>query len=137
MSSFTLMNGQSIWVERVTWGSGWWSDGVYHTGEEVITYEVLTDNFVEPMDGEEVQASAAGYSTSDVRLLLTDHVLNTYRENQDNAAHADKIHLRDPESGKKSTPWVVWDTESWDADDGFTMLTSGNNYILVREDRLK
>ncbi|AUR91496.1 head-closure protein [Vibrio phage 1.161.O._10N.261.48.C5] len=138
MSNFTLMNGQSIWVERVTSGSGYWDSGVYHNGEEVITYDQLQGNFVEPMSKDELEILPEGLSSKSARWLLTDHVLNVASESPDDASYPDKVYLSDPEVGKKKTAWVVFDRETWDEEENFEMLdTDSYDYVIVREDKLK
>ncbi|QZI90007.1 hypothetical protein MYOV057v1_p0092 [Vibrio phage 184E37.1] len=136
--SFTLLSGQTIWVERKTTWGGYWLDGTYHFGEEVITYETLDKCFVEPVSGEETEILPEGLSSKSARWLLTDHVLNVASENPDDANYPDKVYLSDPEVGKKKTAWVVFDRETWDEEENFEMLdTDSYDYVIVREDKLK
>ena len=138
MSNYTLLSGQTIWVERKTTGSGYWDSGVYHVGDEVITYEAKTGNFIEPMSKDEMEILPEGLSSKSARWLLTDHVLNVASESPDDANYPDKIYLSDPEVGKKKTAWVVFDREVWDEEENFEMLdTDSYDYVIVREDRLK
>ncbi len=138
MSSFTMLQGQTIWVERKTTGGGYWLDGVYHRSDEVITYEQLQGNFIEPMDKDELEILPEGLSSKSARWLLTDHVLNVASESPDDANYPDKVYLSDPEVGKKKTAWVVFDREVWDEEEDFEMLdTDSYDYVIVREDKLK
>jgi len=138
MSNYTLLSGQTVYKEVLTTGDGYWRDGVYFKGETLPTYTTLDKCFVEPMAKEELQVLPEGYSTRDVRWLLTDHVLNVASESPDDANYPDKVYLSDPEVGKKKTAWVVFDREVWDEEENFEMLdTDSYDYVIVREDRLK
>ena len=135
--SYEILKGDTVWVERKGTGDGYWVDGTYFAGGEVVTYEERSNNFVEPFAPEEVEILPEGYSVNSSKWLLTGHVFNTYNESLDNATYADKVYLSDPTIGRKQTAWVVFDVEDWGGDSGLELLDDAMSYILIREDRLK
>jgi hypothetical protein len=133
MNNFTILKGQTIYKQGVSKGEGYWKDGVYYQGEDTPIYEPLSNVFVEPYEREDSDILPEGISTNDARWILCDHVLSSYRENADNASMADRIFLRDPEVGKKATPYIIFDIETWGGDEGMELLSDGFNYVAVKE----
>ena len=135
--AFTMLSGQTVYREKVAQGEGYWLDGVYYQGEDVVNYEPLSGVFVEPFDREEAELLPTGIKTSDARWLLCDHVLDTYKKNNDDASYADKVYLRETTTGTKANCYVVMDLEEWDTYGDFTMIEGGYNYIIIKESAIR
>lgn len=134
--SYEMLKGQAVYVEKQHEGEGYWKDGIHHKGSPTVGYETLQDNFIEPVDRGEVEALPSGIRTKDARWLLTDHPLNTYMENNENASYADKVYLSDPTVGSKKNAYIVYDNEDWSEDCGTEFFSGGFNYLIVKEGKL-
>lgn len=137
MMAFELLSGQVVYVKRETIGDPYWDNGVMMAGEIIVSYESITDCFIEPVDREETEYLPSGLNIRDSRWLLTDTNLSTVRENNDDASMADVVYLGNPTTGKKKTPYVVWDKEDWETDAGMELLDSdGYNFIIVKQGKV-
>lgn len=134
--AFELLSGQVVYVKRETVGDPYWDNGIMMSGDTVVTYESITETFIEPVDREETEYLPSGLSIKDSRWLLCDHKLSTVREHNDDASMADVVYLGDPTTGRKQTAYVVWDKEDWETDAGMGLLDSGYNYIIVKQGKV-
>jgi hypothetical protein len=134
--AFTLLNGRTFYKEQVEKLDGYWDNGLYHEGEETITYPTFTGHY-EPMTAEESELLPSGVKTSAAIWLYTAEELKTYSDYEtDSSGKADIIYLHDPESGtRKARPYKVWESEVWETGDDFIMVDEEHSYICIREDK--
>lgn len=137
MSNFTMLTGQTVYVQREEIGNPYWKNGIYYEGEKIITYEPIAQCFVEEMEPEASDYLPSGVTLRDSRWLFTDANLETYREQNDSASMCDTIYLGNPETGKKKTAYKVFDKMSWEEDGGMELLdTDSYDYVIIKEGKL-
>lgn len=134
---YTLIGEKTLYKQVVTKLPDYLDNGIIKPGEETISYTTF-NGWTEAMDGEESKVLANGNSNIDSQWLFTTEHLNTYKDYDTDTSKASVIYLTDPEQGrKKAIPYVVFDRQDWDVEDGFELLTSAFDYIIIRQDKLK
>lgn len=136
--AFELLKGGSVWLKQSTKLPDYWENGVYHEGDETVSYKELKACFVEPMTPEEAELSMSGVSSSEMQWLLTDETLKTYRDFETDSSLADVVYLSNPETGRvKPQAWVVYEIQIFENYDDFELIeASGHDYVIVKEGKL-
>ena len=137
MAEWTLMgNRQTVYKEVISKTPDWWDRSILKKGEETITYLPIVCNH-EPFEREEAELTPSGVGSTDSRWLYTEEVLDTYLDFDSDSSLASKVYLTNPEEGrKKPQAYVVYGKESWDATSGFEFISTGYDYIIIREGKL-
>lgn len=135
--SFELIQDDVIYKEEISYTEPYWLRGVYYEGSETVTYPTFGGTLEPYKDGETSLQTPSGTMSSDAKILYTDEPLQVYRDFDADSGLADKVYLRDPETGKhKPQAYVVYDREDNTINASFSLLDTATSYIIVREGKL-
>lgn len=135
--AYEFLKGKTVYLETVTKLPDYWDNGIPKKGEETITYTAIPNCFDEPLDGDEGQLLPAGVLSRDTKWLYTGYKFKTYTDYDSDASLADKIYLSDPTKGRKKPPaYVVMQSDEFEVNDDFDLISEEHSYIIVREGKL-
>ena len=137
MLGFTLLKDSTFYKENKSTPDGAYVNGRWVEGETIYTYDPI-EGIREPYSKAESSSSLPeGVKSSESFKLYTESELYTHNDLEGTARVADIIYFQNPEIVSTAHPFVVWDKEAWDANDGFELLTGDYGYyILIRQDKL-
>lgn len=136
---FDLLGEKTYYKEVVTKLPPYWDKGVLIEQPPTISYVTFL-GWDEPFgnDSEESVILPSGVESSSSRWLFTTEKLKVHESFETSTGIADKIYLRNPETGRsKPQAYVIAKAEDWDVTDNFTLLEPSLDYVITREDKLK
>lgn len=134
--SFTLLKDKDVYLESIV-ESGSYVSGKWVEDDPEVSYEAFK-GLPEPYTKAETSiVLPEGVKNSESFLLYTSKELYTHNDLDGIARTASIVYLDNPEEDDTAKPYVVFDAEYWDANEGFSLLTDQDYYyVLVRQDKL-
>lgn len=136
MTEWSLIRQKTFYLEVKTKLPDYWEDGLLKKGDEIVDYtEIL--GWDEPMGNEDTELLPSGVTYRDAKWFYSEVSLKTYLDYDDMSQYCDRIFLQDPRVfGKKAKAYEVYGKEDYGDSDGFTLLDSSHDYIIVKEGKL-